>query len=220
MPAKPFVKWVGWKDKLLDTIDANIPTEFIFQSVTSVEYKNHTIMNRLLSVICIIMLTFPLSAQTADSQTHEMLQTIIEQTSVPRYKMYQTTNIYNLLKLDTRLGQVWMVQYSLSEADAIIAEVGKPVLNESSEKNGYNGRFELYSTENIYNFIMLDTYTGDMYQVQWNIYPDKRFVIDLQKQVHIDAYQRKEMEKKELEINQIRDDKKDDFEPNSQQDLE
>lgn len=35
--AKPFVKWAGGKGKLLDTIDAKIPTEFMFQPVTFID---------------------------------------------------------------------------------------------------------------------------------------------------------------------------------------
>ena len=32
----------------------------------------------------------------------------------------------------------------------------------------YPGRFELYPTKNVYNFIMLDTATGSTWQVQWS----------------------------------------------------
>ena len=39
-----------------------------------------------------------------------------------------------------------------------------------------NGRYELYPTQNIYTFILLDTKFGRTYQVQWNTDPKKRFV--------------------------------------------
>ena len=39
-----------------------------------------------------------------------------------------------------------------------------------------NGRYKLYPTQNIYNFILLDVIKGYTYQVQWNIDEKKRFV--------------------------------------------
>ena len=38
-----------------------------------------------------------------------------------------------------------------------------------------NGRFELYPTNNMYNYIMIDTYVGTTYQVQWHTESNKRF---------------------------------------------
>jgi hypothetical protein len=38
------------------------------------------------------------------------------------------------------------------------------------------GRYKLYSTQNIYNFILLDVINGRAYQVQWNIDEKKRIV--------------------------------------------
>lgn len=39
-----------------------------------------------------------------------------------------------------------------------------------------NGRYKLYPSQNIYNFILLDVINGNTYQVQWNIDEKKRFV--------------------------------------------
>ena len=39
-----------------------------------------------------------------------------------------------------------------------------------------NGRFKLYPTDNMYNFIMVDVIDGRTWQVQWNIDEDKRIV--------------------------------------------
>ena len=52
-------------------------------------------------------------------------------------------------------------------------------LKETIEKSriAQNGRFKLYPTDNMYNFIMVDVINGNTYQVQWNIDRDKRFVM-------------------------------------------
>ena len=92
----------------------------------------------------------------------------------PRYKMYKTENTYNLLKLDTKTGKVWQVQYGMKSVISMVVELNYwgPAL----ESLSYDGRFELYPTPNMYTFIMIDTGTGDMWQVQWNTDPDYRFV--------------------------------------------
>jgi hypothetical protein len=66
------------------------------------------------------------------------------------YRLFNTQNIYTLLKLDTRAGQIWQVQWG-----------GKP------------GRFTLYPTSNIFTFILLDQETGDAWQVQWSNQGDR-----------------------------------------------
>ncbi len=94
-----------------------------------------------------------------------------------RYKLYPTTNIWTFLKLDTRTGQVWQVQWSLNNGDnndqfeyplsteSLVSEFGEP-----------NGRFELYPTTNNYNFLMLDRIDGSTYQVQWSQEEEYRFI--------------------------------------------
>lgn len=92
----------------------------------------------------------------------------------PRYKIYQTENIYNLLKLDTMTGAIWQVQYGMNkEAEAMQAAIDSWPLVWSSDS--HPGRFALYPTKNMYTFILLDTDTGEVYQVQWNPDPMKRF---------------------------------------------
>lgn len=112
----------------------------------------------------------------ADSINKLILDGIYRNIDKPRYKMYQTENIYNLLKLDTRTGQVWTVQYSVGDVDEVIDAINYGV---TSEYTGYDGRYELYPTKNKYNFIMIDTGTGSMYQVQWNTDRKYQFVSPL-----------------------------------------
>ena len=94
---------------------------------------------------------------------------------LPRYKMYQTENIHILLKLDTKRGKVWMVQYGLNDTKSAVIPVEYSYLVSASE--GWNGRFELYPTRNVYNFIMVDNYDGETYQVQWSISSSNRFIL-------------------------------------------
>ena len=49
----------------------------------------------------------------------------------------------------------------------------------SNSRIAQNGRFKLYPTDNMYNFIMLDVIDGDTYQVQWSIEEDERIVMPI-----------------------------------------
>jgi hypothetical protein len=42
-----------------------------------------------------------------------------------------------------------------------------------------NDRFALHSTQNIWNFILIDQYDGRTWQVQWSIDKEKRAVIPI-----------------------------------------
>lgn len=86
---------------------------------------------------------------------------------IPRYKMYPTQNINILLKLDTATGRVWMVQYGTGDNIRLSVPVDDSSLLYSWDTI-QAGRFEMYPTQNMYNFILLDTQLGYTYQVQWH----------------------------------------------------
>ena len=98
--------------------------------------------------------------------------------STPRYKMYQTDNIHILLKLDTATGKVWMVQYGTGDNIGMTVSVDSTsLLIEGAEEVA--GRYELYPTKNMYNFIQIDTKQGNTYQVQWSVEPSNRMRVPI-----------------------------------------
>lgn len=92
----------------------------------------------------------------------------------PRFKLYQTENMYILLKLNTATGAIWMLQYEMNDRKAALVPIAERDAAWVDEE-GRPGRFELYPTKNMYTFIMLDTEKGTTYQVQWNTDLDKCF---------------------------------------------
>lgn len=95
-----------------------------------------------------------------------------------RYKLFPTENIWTFLKLDTRNGKIWQVQYSINDNYR-----GEVILNDKaliSTDIEENGRFTLYPTKNMYNFILLDQTDGKMWQVQWSIEEDNRVIIPVE----------------------------------------
>ena len=106
--------------------------------------------------------------------TYEQKQ--IENSSVV-YKLYPTTNMWTFIKLNTRNGHLWQVQYH-TESDKRFETILK-TYSLITPENESNERFSLYSTQNSYNFILLDQIDGRMWQVQWSIDPEKRLVLPI-----------------------------------------
>lgn len=97
----------------------------------------------------------------------------------PKYKLYKTENMYNLIELDTATGKLWMVQYGMNNKPSRM----KSAIDDTSllwdSEPETPGRYELYPTANIHTFILLDTTNGRTYQVQWSMDSDNRFRIPI-----------------------------------------
>lgn len=92
------------------------------------------------------------------------------------FRLFSTRNMYTFIKLNTRNGQMWQVQW-----DTRSNKFETPLSLTSLVSNGdeMNGRFFLYPTTNIYNFILIDQTDGRVWQVQWSIEVKERMVIPI-----------------------------------------
>lgn len=112
-------------------------------------------MKKLLFLTWIPLFLLASCKQEGNKPVTPMKQEIKENV---RYKMFPTENIWTFLKLDTRNGKIWQVQYSINESYRGEIELNNKAL--ISEKIAENGRFTLYPTKNMYNFILLDQIDG------------------------------------------------------------
>ena len=92
-----------------------------------------------------------------------------------KFLLFPTQNIHIFLKLNTCTGEVSMVQYSLEgkECEVKIKSYKYPLVTKEEQSNG---RFYLYPTTNIYNFLLVDQIDGRVWQVQWNFEESKRML--------------------------------------------
>ena len=113
------------------------------------------------------MLTFAQSTSQPPTQNISTDSTVV-------YRLFATNNTYNFIKLNTRNGQMWQVQWSLkdNQFETTLSDISRVTKDEEK-----NGRFFLYPTTNIYNFILLDQIDGRTWQVQWNFDAEKRMVV-------------------------------------------
>ncbi len=72
---------------------------------------------------------------------------------------------------------MWQVQYDVKGNNRFETELNSiSLVNEADE---VNGRFMLYSTQNMYNFMLLDQIEGSVWQVQWSHDPEDRMIIPI-----------------------------------------
>ncbi len=88
------------------------------------------------------------------------------------YQLFPTENRWTFLKLNTRNGKIWQVQYDTQGDNRFESFLNLLPLVEEEEE--VDNRFTLYPTENIWTFILLDQINGNIWQVQWSIEPENR----------------------------------------------
>ena len=147
-------------------------------------------MRYLLPFVAVLLCSVTLSAQDYSGQEQDSTESIFNDETIqglallktimndcPAYELYRTDNMWTFLKLETSTGKIWQVQYAVGDGDAF-----QVVLNDISlafDGMETAGRFKLHPTDNIYNFLLLDTHTGSVWQAQWSQNPDNRGVIPI-----------------------------------------
>lgn len=95
--------------------------------------------------------------------------------SLEVYHLYETKNMYNFIRLDTRTGQMKLVQWNMESDKRFTYSLSdRSLIPENDIK--VEGRFELYPTTNIYTLILLDKVSGRTWQVQWHFDKENRMV--------------------------------------------
>lgn len=138
-------------------------------------------MYRLITIFASLLFVINACTQNAAAVNQELneISKITELVTPSAYKLYATENMWTFLELDTATGIIWQVQYSVKGDDYRF----KSTLNRFSllpeGQKEIAGRFELYKTQNLYNFILVDTRDGRTWQVQWSTEPDDRGIMPI-----------------------------------------
>lgn len=109
----------------------------------------------------LIILLLPLFFLTSCGESDHTVR------EAPRFRVYNTENIFTTLLLDTRTGRLWQTQYSLDDKHF---EGTNPISTKSlADPNGPNGRFALTKTHNMWTYILTDTKTGALWHCQYSV---------------------------------------------------
>lgn len=98
-----------------------------------------------------------------------------------RFSLYETKNMWTYIMLDTFSGRTWQVQFSVQGEEYMFAEPINLFSFAYPDKiSNWSNRFQLYETKNMWNFILLDSYNGRLWQVQYSTESiDYRFCIPI-----------------------------------------
>jgi len=132
-------------------------------------------MTKILPTIILLLYTFNSFTQVNTKQNEVV--TKLKSTTV-EYRLFPTQNMWNFIKLNTRNGQMWQVQFGLNSDNRFVTNLNEVSLVSKEEEA--NDRFTLYSTQNMYSFILLDQFSGKTWQVQWSIDPNNRGVFPIE----------------------------------------
>ena len=143
--------------------------------VAEMNRKPHQI--NAFAMLMIFVLLIPSTAMSqSDQPAQNRVDPISESDAAYRYRLFKTTNIWTFILLDTATGRAWQVQYSVDDTPTARAPINEHSLLPDSviEKNG---RFTLYPTQNMYNFLLLDREDSRIWQLQWSIKPEFRGIM-------------------------------------------
>ena len=108
----------------------------------------------------------------------DQMKTVLSDEKLSKWTLEEATELTN------RRMESWQEEYN-SKPDSIVSAEDKlywkPPSVEEKIESGYfniqkNGRYKLYPTGNMYNFIMVDVEMGDTWQVQWSTKENERLV--------------------------------------------
>ena len=100
------------------------------------------------------------------TEAHEQL---VQTYTVERYKLFPTQNMWTFIMLDTYTGKNWQVQFSVKGEDYMFAvPINRYSLAFPAEDSKWTGRFQMFATQNMWTFILLDSYNGKLWQVQYS----------------------------------------------------
>ena len=92
------------------------------------------------------------------------------------FRLFETSNIWTFILLNTANGRAWQVNYSLNDTPAVRLIInGDSLLPEGATPK--NGRFTLQPTNNMYNFLLLDREDSRIWQLQWSLQSDSRGLV-------------------------------------------
>jgi hypothetical protein len=129
-------------------------------------------MRRIFFALMIFITTISTFAQITSDTPSQNIST----DSNVEYRLFSTKNMYTFIKLNTKNGQMWQVQWSTKGNEF---ETPLSLTTRVTKEEEKNGRFFLYPTTNIYNFILLDQFDGRVWQVQWSAEPIDRMVLPI-----------------------------------------
>lgn len=133
-----------------------------------------------LAIFC-MMISCTGNPQTEPKNEFPAKQPLTGICTTDTFELYETQNMWTFIKLNTATGEIWQVQYAINDDNSRFETVlnDRPLVVTSNPNEKIPGRFSLYPTKNMYNYILLDQTDGRTWQVQWSFDPENRLTIPI-----------------------------------------
>ncbi|MDO3695954.1 hypothetical protein QVZ41_13970 [Wenyingzhuangia sp. chi5] len=123
-----------------------------------------------------ILLNMSLFAQDQIEKNQNDLYQVNEN-YIRSYRIFPTTNMWYFIKLNTRTGQMWQIKFDQKKTNQLDIPLNSLSLVEKQKE--MDNRFILYPTQNNWNFLLLDQINGKIWQVNWDMKPEKNKILPL-----------------------------------------
>ncbi len=135
-------------------------------------------MRKIIISLVVVLSTIISTAQAQMQNEVGVIKTeTLKSPLAVKYRLFPTTNMWTFIKLNTSNGKMWQVQYDVGGENRFESDLSFiPLVTKEKE---VNDRFTLYATQNMYNFLLLDQLDGRVWQVQWSIEPENRFILPI-----------------------------------------
>ena len=133
----------------------------------------------LISIIGVLIVSLSYAETHSNNFDNVLYENISSQNDdIVVYRLFRTQNMWTFIKLNTRNGKIWQVQYDVEGDNRIESYLN--ILPLVSKDKEVNGRFTLHATKNMWTFILIDQVDGKVWQVQWSIEFENRGIIPIE----------------------------------------
>ncbi len=133
-------------------------------------------MKKYIIIVTSLLMTISLFAQIQTENYQNGLNQRIEN-CIRTYRLFPTINVQYFIKLNTRTGQMWQIEFDEKETNQ--SEIPLNSLSLVEKQKEVDNRFTLYPTENPWTFLLLDQMNGKIWQAQWDMKPKKTEILAL-----------------------------------------
>ncbi|WP_051907735.1 hypothetical protein [Flavimarina sp. Hel_I_48] len=130
-------------------------------------------MKKYLIIAAILLMELSLFAQVKIEETQNDLSQA-EDGYIRTFKIFPTSNMWYFIKMNTRTGQMWQIEFDQNESNQLQTPLNSLSLVENQEE--VDNRFTLYPTQNTWTFLLLDQINGKIWQMNWDQKPEKTYV--------------------------------------------
>lgn len=127
-------------------------------------------MKKNIIIAIILLITISSFAQIQPGKSQNGLNQQNEN-CIRTYRLFPTINVQYFIKLNTRTGQMWQIEFDVKETNQLKIPVNSLSLVEKERE--VDNRFILYPTENSWTFLLLDQINGKIWQTDWDTKPNK-----------------------------------------------